>query len=217
MSFGDSFFDKEKENTKTIWILTSIIIFLLFIILFAFKAYINIAQNKTIVVTVPGQMEKGKYFIGNTVSSPNVYKMWTKVWTNGIANFSYKNIDKKMAQIYPFLDPITTIDSRAKLAKFINFVKTNYITQRFVLNKINYKRLPHNYAEITAIGKVYRKIGLKDDPLSGLVYKYRYLVYTRNGSVWIKSIDVDIAKDKKYFDFNDKKTLKSNQYIHIKG
>ena len=217
MSFGDSFFDKEKENTKTIWVLTGIIIFLLFIILFAFKAYINIAQNKTIVVTVPAQMDKGKYVIGNTMSSPNVYKMWVKVWTNGIANFSYKNVDKKMAQIYPFLDPLTTMKSKAKLQQFINFIKTNYITQRFVLNKIDYKRLPHNYAEITAIGKVYRQIGLKKDPLSGLVYKYRYLVYTKNGSVWIKSIDVYIAKGKKYFNFNDKKTLKYNEYIHFKG
>jgi len=213
MAFEDSFFDKEKKNSKVIWILTSIIVFLLFIILFAFKAYINVAQNKTIVITVPANLEHGKYMIGNTISSKSVYKMWVKVWTNEIANFSYKNINKAMSNIYPFLDPLTVLESKAKLTKFINFVKTNYITQKFVLNSIKIKKLPSHYVEVKAIGKVYRKIGLKDDPLSGFSYQYRYVLYTRNGSVWIKSIDVKMLKDKKNFDHNKQRELNNNNYV----
>jgi len=216
MSFlGDSFFDKEKENRKVIWILTGIIIFLLLIILFAFKAYINVAQNKTIFITVPQTIDSGKYVIGNTQASSSVYKMWVKVWVEEIGNFSYKDVDKKIAAIYPFLDTITAMDSKAKLQKFINFVKQNYISQRFVLNKINFKRLPRGYVEVTAIGKVYRKIGLKEDPLSGFVYKYRFILYTKNGSIWIKSLDVQMAKDKENFDFNKKKQLKNNDYVNF--
>jgi len=215
MAFGDSFFDKEKENKRVIWILAGLNVFLLLIVLFAFKAYINVAQNKTIVVTVPKTMDSGRYVIGNTQASPNVYKMWVKVWINEIGNFSYKNVNKVIAQIYPFLDPITAIDSKAKLQQFINFVKQNYITQSFVLNKITYKRLPRGYVEVTGIGKVYRKIGLKKDPLSGFVYKYRFILYTRNGSIWIRSLDVQMAKDKKDFDFNKKKELKNNDYVNF--
>jgi len=213
---GDSFFDKEKENKKIIWILTGIIVFLLLIILFAFKAYINVAQNKTIFITVPQTMDSGKYIIGNTQSSPSVYKMWVKVWMEEIGNFSYKDVDKRIANIYPFLDPITAMDSKAKLQKFINFIKQNYISQRFVLNRIQFKRLPEGYVEVVAIGKVYRKIGLKKDPLSGLVYKYKFILYTKNGSIWIKSLDVQMAKDKKDFDFNAKKQLKNNHYVNFK-
>ena len=209
-----SYFDK-VENYKTfIKILVAIIVTLIIVNLLIVKGLMSVAASKTIIVQVPGQLDKGEYVISNNKASPNVYKMWAKLWVNTIGNFSYKNIDSKYKFIYEFLDPQTAFKNKANIARFINFVKQNFITQTFRLEDIKLQKMPHGYVKIIAYGKIKRYIGNKRDELSGVRYAYEFVTYVRNGQIYIsaiKSYFYKVSLDKKSLN-----KLKSNKFMDYK-
>ena len=208
------YFEQVKEAGKNTNILLGIIGVLVLVNLLIVKGLIGVAQNKTVVIQVPGMMEKGKYMIGSSFASDNVYRMWVRIWVDSIGTFSYENVKKKYEEIYPFLDTQTSISSKANILKFISFVETNFISQKFRLSDITIKDLPGGYKKIIAYGTVYRKIGGSEDLLSGMKYAYEFITYVKNGSIFIKSINTS------FYAINSpdqKKIIKKNHYIDLTG
>lgn len=157
-------------------------------------------------------MESGNYIIGNTYASENTYKMWSKVWTEDIANFSYSNIREKYQNIYPFLDKNTAHKSKSDLIRFIEFVETNFISQEFKVSDIKLKNLPGGYKKVTVYGTVNRKIGSSNDQLNGMRYAYEYITYVKSGQIYIKSIKTS------FYSLSDKRQrdkLKENTFVNF--
>ena len=209
-----SYFDK-IENYKTFMkVLVGIIVALIIVNLLIVKGLMNVAASKTIIVQVPGQLDKGEYVISSNKASSNVYKMWARLWVNTIGNFSYKNVEEKYKFIYEFLDPQTAFKNKANIAKFIEFVKQNFITQSFHLENIKLQKMPHGYVKIIAYGKIKRYIGNQKDELSGVRYAYEFVTYVRNGQIYIsaiKSYFYKVALDKKSLN-----KLKNNKFMDYK-
>jgi len=187
------FFDKNKETNSTTKILGAVIVGMLILNLLAFKSVLSIAENKTIVVEVPQFLESGKYKIGNTFASDNVHKMWARIWTEDIANFSYDNVRKRITSIFDYLAPETVYENKEKFFDFIKFVEKNYITQKFKITDFYVEDLDRGYKKVYILGKIYRKIGSKKDKLSGLTYVYEYITFVRNGQIFIKSLKTYLA------------------------
>lgn len=183
------YFDKEKESDSKSKIFVVIIISLLVINLLAFKGIMSIAQNKTVVLQVPQFLESGEYVIGNTFANENVYKMWIKVWVTEAGNFSYKDVRKRTEDLFPFLDPQTAFENKSKLQEFADFVEENYITQEFKLDDIKVEKTSTDgYTKVIALGTIHRTIGTKKDELNGFKYSYEFIVFVRNGQIYINSM-----------------------------
>jgi hypothetical protein len=209
-----SYFDKVENYKKFIKILLGIIIALIITNLLIVKGLMSVAASKTIVLQVPGYLEKGTYVISGNKASPKVYKMWVRLWVNTIGNFSYKNVENKYKFIYEFLDPQTAFKNKANIKRFIEFVKQNFITQSFHLQGIKLQRLPHGYVKVIAYGTINRYIGNRKDELSGVRYAYEFVTYVNNGQIYISSIKsyfYKVALDKKSLN-----KLKSNKFMDYK-
>jgi len=205
-------FNKLEKKESTIKILVGVIVFQLILNAFIVKGYIGVIQNKTINIQVPEFMESGKYVIGNTFASDNTYKMWAKVWTEDIANFSYQNIREKYQNLFPFLDRNTARKSKSGLMRFISFVEDNSISQSFKISEIKTKDLPGHYKKITVYGTVNRKIGASNDQLNGMRYAYEYITYVQSGQIYIKSIKTSFYS---LSDQRQKDKLKENTFVNF--
>jgi len=205
-----SYFEKTKNTDGQVKILVGIVIVLILLNVVAFKMVANIAENKTIQINVPSYLDDGKYIIGSDQSTKNVYKMWGRVWFEQISNFSYKNVEERLAFIEPFLDKKTMFQSKSQLDSLVRNVKENFITQTFEIKDYTVDRLKKGYVEIKATGKLYRKVGLRQDELSGINFGYSIIAYTKHGNVLIKSIKsfVDNTNDSK-----TRRMLEDNKYI----
>lgn len=205
-----SYFEKTKNTDGQVKILVAIVIVLILLNVVAFKMVANIAENKTIQINVPSYLDDGKYVIGSDESTKNVYMMWGRVWFDQISNFSYKNVEERLKFIEPFLSRKTMFESKAQLDSLVRNVKENFITQTFEIKDYSVERLKKGYVEIKATGQLHRKVGLRQDELSGIDFGYSIIAYTKHGNVLIKSIKsfVDNTNDSK-----TRKLLKDNQYI----
>jgi len=193
-------------------VLVGIIVGLLLINLLIVKSLIGVASNKTIQISVPQFLESGDYVIGSTFASENVYSMWVKVWTEQMANFSYKDIADKYEGIYPFLDSQTAFKSKSEIKKFIEFAQTNFITQSFKIDDIKVEKLRSGFVKITAFGHIKRKIGSRQDKLSGMRYAYEFTTYVRNGQLYINSIKTS------FYGLTDKvqrEKLSKNKFVNF--
>jgi hypothetical protein len=208
---GKNYFDKEQKNENIVKILLSIIVGLLIVNMLAFKSVINIASNKTISIQVPQLVESGEYVIGSSFASNNVYKMWTRIWLDQIANFSYKNIKERTEFLYPFLDPETAFKNKGKLEEFKDFVENNFITQKFELKDILITDFNDGYKQIFAYGTIHRKIGKKDDKLNGIGYVYEFILFVRNGQIYINSLSAKILPK----DLSEKKKLNQIDSVYF--
>lgn len=208
---GNYFEDLKNQSGKN-KILLVIIAALLIINLIMFKSLINIASNKTVQFQVPNFLESGEYVIGSTFANENVFKMWSKVWITELANFSYKDVRERVGHIIEFLAPETTYKNKAELLEFINFVEENFITQSFAPDNFEIKELnKKGFYSVSWTGIVKREIGMKNDPLSNIKYKYEFTCFVRNGQIYIHSLKTDFA------DSNDvtlAKDLKGNEFIN---
>ena len=211
------YFDKIEGQKNVIKILVGIIGFLLIVNLISIKALISLSSNKTIDITVPNFMESGKYKIGSTFASPDVYKMWAKVWVDDIGNFSYGNIRDKYQNLYPFMDPQTIYQSKTNINVFIDFVERNYLSQTYKTEDIVIKDVPGGYTSIIVTGTMKRLVGNSEDQLSGLKFSYEFLTYVKNGQIYIKDLKTSfyaalqrdqnkIISDNKFVNFDE--TLK---------
>jgi len=207
-----SYFESVKNQAAVLKILIGVIAAMLLLNLVAFKMVASIAENKVINIQVPPTMDSGNYVIGSSGASDEIYKMWGRIWFDQLTTFSYKNIDEKIKYIEPFLDEQTIFKSKADLKEMAQDIKTNFITQEFRINKYQVARLPKGYVEIRAKGKLNKKIGLKKDKLYGIPFEYVIVAYTRNGQVYIKSLDSYIIKIK---DDNVARKLKNNPYVNF--
>lgn len=206
------YFEKQESLKIFIKILVSIIIALLLINLLIVKSLISVASNKTINIQVPQFMETGEYVIGNTFANDNVYKMWTRVWVEDIASFSYKDLRDRYNSLYPFLDPETAFKSKSEMLKFIDFVETNFVAQKFDLKDMTLKKMPNGHVKIIAYGSIKRSIGKEKDNLSGMRYSYEFDTYVRNGQIYINSISSAFYG---LVDAKEKEKLKANKFVNF--
>lgn len=206
------YFEKQESYKGFIKILVGIVAGLVVLNLLIVKSLINVASNKTIQIQVPQFMESGEYVIGNTFANENVFKMWTKVWVQDIASFSYKDLGDRYKSIYPFLDAETGFKSKSEMLKFIQFVESNYITQTFTLKDITVEKMDNGYMKLTAYGTIKRMIGNETDTLSGMRYSYEFITYVRNGQVYINSIS---SKFEGLVDVREKEKLKENKFVNF--
>jgi len=206
------FFDKKNESSGATKILLGLLLLNTVANVFMFKSVIKVSENMNVIVSVPPSLDVGKYYIGSNTASKNVYQVWSRVWFNEIATFSYKNIRKKIEFIEPFLDRDTLFESKAELDEMVLSVEKNFITQKFEIADYSTKRLDKKYVEITARGTLYRKIGLKQDELNGIPYKYTIIAYSKHGSVYIKNLSSFVDKTNVS---TTKKILKSNKYLNF--
>ena len=206
------YFEKQESYKGFIKILVGIVAGLVVLNLLIVKSLINVASNKTIQIQVPQFMESGEYVIGNTFANENVFKMWTKVWVQDIASFSYKDLGDRYKSIYPFLDAETGFKSKSEMLKFIQFVESNYITQTFTLKDITVDKMENGYMKMTAHGTIKRMIGNEADTLSGMRYSYEFITYVRNGQVYINSIS---SKFEGLVDVREKEKLKENKFVNF--
>ena len=207
-----SYFSNSESYKGFIKILIGIIVGLILLNLLIVKSLINLAENKTIKIQVPQFMESGDYVIGNTFANENVYKMWVKVWTEDIASFSYKNIRTKYKDIFPFLDPQTAFKSKSEMLKFIDFIESNFILQKFKLKNIKTQKLRGGFVKVTAFGSIERIIGNKRDKLSGMRYSYEFICYVRNGQIYINSITSSFYG---LVDKRSKDRLRTNKFVNF--
>jgi hypothetical protein len=157
-------------------------------------------------------MSSGKYRVGATFASPEVYRMWGKVWLDELSNFAYGNVREKYSNIYPFLDPQTAYKSKTDLEKFISFVEENYLTQSFKADDIITREMPGGYTNIVVNGTLKRFIGNSEDQLSGLKYSYEFLTYVKNGQIYIKSIKTSFYAA---MDRDQSKIIKGNKFVNF--
>ena len=183
-----------KDNNK---VLIGIIITLILLLVFAFKSILTVAENKTILIEVPSIIEPGKYAIGPKQATNGVHKMWAKVWASEIGNFSYKNIDKKIKGILPFIDPMSIYKNKMKLLKTEDYVISNYITQKFHISDVYIKTFPKGRKRVVVVGRIFRDVGDKPDAINDLPYYIGFITFVRNGQVYIQSIDSGVI------DYND--------------
>lgn len=207
-----AYFDKQDHYKNFIKILAGIIVALVIVNLLIVKALIGVASNKTIQIQVPQFMETGEYVIGNTFANENVFKMWTRVWIQDIASFSYKDLRDRYESIYPFLDPETAFKSKSEMVKFIDFVEANFVTQKFDLKDMTITKLSGGYMKIVAYGTIKRSIGKEKDKLSGMRYAYEFVTYVRNGQVYINSISSSFYG---LVDVREKEKLKANKFVNF--
>jgi len=193
-------------------ILIGVIVGLVLLNLLIVKSLISIASNKTVQISVPQFLEEGNYIIGSTFASENVYKMWVKVWVESMANFSYKDLAEKYEGIYPFLDTQTAFKSKSEIQKFIKFVQTNYITQSFSVEDLKVEKLKGGFVKVTAFGYIKRKIGSRQDKLSGMRYAYEFITYVRNGQLYINSIKTSFYG---LTDKNQRDKLTQNKFVNF--
>lgn len=206
------YFEKQESYKSFIKILIGIVAGLIVLNLLIVKSLINVASNKTIQIQVPQFMESGEYVIGNTFANENVFKMWTKVWIQDIASFSYKDLSSRYESLYPFLDTETAFKSKSEMVKFIKFVETNFITQTFALKDIKLEKMENGYMRITAFGTIKRMIGNEADSLNGMRYSYEFITYVRNGQIYINSIN---TKFEGLVDVREKQKLKENKFVNF--
>ena len=207
-----SYFEGVKNQAIVLKVLIGVIVALILLNLVAFKLVADIAENKTINIQVPQYMDSGKYVIGNRGASDNIYKMWGQIWFDQLANFSYKNIDEKIKYIEPFLDRQTIFKNKTDLKELAESIKTNFITQSFKIEDYNIRRLARGFVEVSAKGKLFRQVGLRSDKLSGIPFTYKIVAYTRNGQVYIKSLDSYISDIR---EANVKRQLEKNPYVNF--
>ena len=208
----ESYFESSKNKSVTIKILLGIIILLLIINVGMFKSVLTIAGDKTFKFEVPSFLESGEYAIGTTFASKKVYKMWTKIWVEELANFSHEDVRERVLNIMDFLDPTTAYKNKASLLEFVNFVEENFVSQEFSaedfkITKTNSK----GYYEIKWSGKLEREIGTKKNSLSGLRYTYVFTCFTRNGQIYINNLEL-YRTDRA--DGKTKKLLKNNKFVN---
>ena len=208
-----SYFESIKKTEKQNKIFLAIIGVMLLLNLIAFKSVFSIASNKTIQIVVPQYLEGGKYTMGSTFASRNVYKMWAKIWIQDLANFSYKDINKKYEEIYPFLSPTTAMDTKAKMINLIKYVQMNFITQTYDIKDI-YVSKKGSFTRIEIKGVLSRKIGLKTDPLSNTDYAYVIYTYIKNGQIFIQNIKSYVLNIK---DASIERKLKDNKYVNFES
>lgn len=189
---GNYFEDLKNQSGKN-KILVGIIIALLIINLIMFKSVVNIASNKTVEIQVPTFLEQGKYVIGGTFANEKVFKMWTKLWVEELANYSYKDVRSRVNNITEFLAPETFYSNKASLYKFVDFVEKNFITQSFSPENFAIKDLQNGYYSIAWTGQLKRQIGIQEDSLSNLTYRYEFICFVRNGQIYIHSLKNDVA------------------------
>jgi hypothetical protein len=209
MSYFNNF-EKIKDFNK---MLMGIILIQTIFNIIIVKSLISVAENKDIKIQVPYTMDKGKYTIGTNSASDNVYKMWVKIWLNDITNFSHNNIRTKMESIFPFLDTQTAFKNKAELVKFIEFVESNFISQKYRYENLKIEDDINGMKKITAFGRINRKIGNTNDHLNGLKYSYKFLTYVKNGQIYIKSIKTNFYGLKDKFDRN---AIENNKFINLK-
>lgn len=208
---GNYFEDLKNQSGKN-KILLVIIAALLIINLIMFKSLINIASNKTVQFQVPGFLESGEYVIGSTFANENVFKMWSKVWITELANFSYKDVRERVGHIIEFLAPETTYKNKAELLEFIDFVEENFITQSFSPDNFEIKELnKKGFYSVSWTGIIKREIGMKNDPLSNIEYKYEFTCFVRNGQIYIHSLKTDVANPN---DVALAKKVNDNEFIN---
>jgi len=211
MSSG-KFFEREKNQAATMKVLLGVIVALLLMLLVAFKMVVDIAGNKEITISVPQYIDPGDYVIGTHRSSDNVYKMWGRVWLQELTNFNYKNIDEKIKFIAPFLTDKTVFKNKASLKELVQTIKENFVSQKFKIEKYRIKHLKKGYVKIIADGKLYRTVGLRKDKLNGVPFRYEIIAYTRNGQVYIKSLDSYI---KQASEGDNRRKLEKNPYVNF--
>lgn len=207
-----TYFDKIEGHKSFIKILLGIIVALLLVNIISIKALISLSSNKVIDITVPNFMDSGAYRIGATFASPEVHKMWSKVWLNEIGSFSYGNVRQKYANIYPFLDPQTIYKSKSDLEKFIEFVEENYLTQSFQADNIITREMAGGYTNIVVTGILKRHLGNSEDQLSGLKYSYEFLTYVRNGQIYIKNIKTSFYAA---MDIDQERIISNNKFVNF--
>lgn len=205
-----SYFEELKNQSSKNKVFLVVIGGLLLVNLLEFKGLMSIAANKNINIQVPQFMEHGQYEIGSTYASESVYKMWAKTWVYDIGNYSYQDIDTKVADIYPFLASETAFDNKAKLVDFADFVKNNFVTQSYDISDIKIHE-EGDYHIIETVGTLKRTIGKREDDLSGLKYTYKLTCFARNGQIWIKNMETYITDKEK--DVNLQKNLDNNSFV----
>lgn len=207
-----SYFDSSKNQQTIIKILFAVLVIQFIFNAVLFKSVIDVASDKTFKFEVPAFLETGEYSIGTSFANDRVYKMWTKLWVQEISSFSYEDINEKMDSIMDFLDPATAYKNKSELLKFVDFAKENFVTQKFDIEDFSISDTSKpGYKEIKWTGKLSRKIGLKDDPLTGLKYSYVFTCFTRNGQIYIHSMTLQREN------MDERKTreaLKANQFIN---
>ncbi len=205
----------ENRFNSTTKILIGIVIAMLILNLLAFRSILSISSNKTILIQVPQVLESGKYAIGSTFASNNVYRMWTRLWIESLANFSYLNVEKRVSDIYPYLAPETAFKNKSNLLTFISAMKQNYVTQKYNIQDIFISNEPKGFKKIVVYGKIYRTIGGKKDTVYGSNYVYEIIAFVRNGQVYIKNLNAHLATIKdsnlKQKLLNDKRVDYSNE------
>lgn len=206
----NSYFEDLKNQATKNKVLLFIIGALLIVNLVTIRGLLGVASNKTVVFQVPNYLESGEYVIGSTFANENIFKMWSKVWITELANFSYKDVREKVENIMSFLAPETVYENKAKLLEFIEFIEANFITQSFKPDNYTFKELSKKgFYSISWEGFLHREIGMKNDPLSDLKYKYEFVTYVKNGQIYIHSLRTDFANLK---DVTHK--IKDNEFIN---
>lgn len=190
---GGNYFEDLKNQSGKNKSLVIIIVILLIINLIMFKSVVTIASNKTIEIQVPTFLEGGNYVIGGTFANEKVFKMWTKLWIEELANYSYKDVRSRVDHITEFLAPETMYANKIGLYRFVEFVEKNYITQSFAPENFKIKNLQNGYTSISWTGIIKRQIGNQEDELSNLTYVYEFICYVRNGQIYIHSLKNELS------------------------
>ena len=207
-----NYFQKEEWLKLLIKIQWFFVAILLVINILIARSLISIASNKNVNIQVPQFMESGDYTIGATEASENVFNMWARVWVEGIGSFSYNNIDQRIETFLPFIDSQTMYKNKSELIKFADFVKTNFITQKFSIQDIKTERISKSHYKVTAFGTINRQIGKSEDQLNGMRYAYTFVCYVRNGQIYIQSISSSFFG---LTDTTDQRKLKLNKFVHF--
>jgi len=179
------------------------------------KGLIMTASNKDIRIEIPPYSEPGVYVLSDTTASDSSYRMWAKMFTTEIANYSKDNIKEKITGLMQFLRPEKSVENKAKLFKTIEFVENNYVTQEFKIKEVRINRDPSNKSMVTVnvFGTLTRSIGLTKDPLSGSDYSYNYKLIVKNGQMLIDDMWVELVGYGK--DQTLTKNIDANKYVHF--
>jgi len=209
-------FQNEQKNKsialRTAWLVNIVLSLLLFVVIvFAVKIY----ENRTVVVTIPPQIAGQQTFtLGINKASKNTYSVFAQYFAQLIGNFSYKNIDAVIKELVKFYSANIQHERYSYLLNLSSFIKSNYITQSFNVQKIDVHARRDGSVEAYVYGLISRKIGGNGD-IKNFPYLYHIVMRVINGNIYIIA---PITSEFKPKTINEKNILKNfrakNKYFN---